>query len=363
MVPGQGRVTAVLAGALRDPAVSPDWSGADVSALIDTARRHRVDLLLGWMLRAAGALDDWPKAFVDDFQRVERQALYVDCVRHAELASVLRTLDGVGVRALLFKGAALAYTHYPAPHVRPRADTDLLVPAEELHALEAVIGRLGYVRPAETAGDLVSYQSHYQKTDRHGVTHALDVHWKISNFQALANRFTHGELWDRRVGVDGLGPAAAAVDATHALLLALVHRAGHHPGSTNLLWLYDFHLLNRSLTAAQMRQVHDVADARGLTDIAAEGLTLASHWFGDTSGDPAPAVQQPWTQAQVLHLDLRALPDWPTRVRLIREHVLPSANYMRAKYGVRSNAMLPALYVWRVVHGLPKWLRRPTADD
>jgi hypothetical protein len=31
---------------------------------------------------------------------------------------------------------------------------------------------------------------------------------------------------------------------------------------------------------------------------------------------------------------------------------------MRAKYGVRSNLLLPALYAWRVVAGAPKWLRR-----
>ena len=60
--------------------------------------------------------------------------------------------------------------------------------------------------------------------------------------------------------------------------------------------------------------------------------------------------------------DLQALPNWGARVRLIREHVLPSAAYMRAKYGVRSNAALPALYVWRVLCGLPKWFRRPAGN-
>ena len=36
------------------------------------------------------------------------------------------------------------------------------------------------------------------------------------------------ELWERRVSLRALSSAAATVDAVHALLLALVHLAGHH---------------------------------------------------------------------------------------------------------------------------------------
>jgi hypothetical protein len=35
---------------------------------------------------------------------------------------------------------------------------------------------------------------------------------------------------------------------------------------------------------------------------------------------------------------------------------------MRAKYGVRSNVVLPALYIWRALQGMPKWLRRSAQD-
>src|SRR5258705_13581156 len=115
-----------------------------------------------------------------------------------------------------------------------------------------------------------------------------------------------------------------------------------------------------------------LAAARGLCKSAIEGLALARVWFGDAGVGPlietlrarkahrqdAIVVQGPWTQARLLRLDLDALPDWKTRGRLIREHLLPSASYMRERYGVRSNLLLPALYVWRVLHGAPKWRRR-----
>jgi hypothetical protein len=375
MSPPDPSAAAIVAEALRDPAgPPPDWAaGADAAAVIGAASRHRVLLLLGWLLRDAGALDEWP-GLAQAFERAERQALSVDCVRQAELATVLHELDAAGVRPLLFKGAALAHTHYPTPHVRVRADTDLLMADGEVRVFERVLDRLGYIRPVETSGALVSYQSHYQKTDRYGVTHALDVHWKISNLQALANCVTHTELWNCRVPVVPLGPSAVTVDAPHALLLALVHRAGHHPGSRNLLWIYDLHLLDSRLTAHERLQFQANVAARGLNSIAAEGLGIARRWFGDpaldalddaTRGAPASGddLVRPWTPAEVLRLDLQALPDWRTRGRLLREHLLPSSSYMRAKYGVQSNVMLPALYIWRVLHGMPRWLRRPAIDD
>jgi hypothetical protein len=69
-----------------------------------------------------------------------------------------------------------------------------------------------------------------------------------------------------------------------------------------------------------------------------------------------------WTPAEVLGMDLHALPDWRSRGRLLREHLLPPSSYMRAKYGVRSNVVLPALYIWRALQGMPKWLRRSPQD-
>lgn len=363
---------AIIARALRDPASSPPTFEIDAASLVAAASRHRVLLLSGWTLRAAGTLNDWPAEFIDAFQRAERAAVIEDALQHAELVQVLEELSTAGVRAVLFKGAALAHTHYPASYLRVRADTDLLVAASDLAVLEAVLRRLGYVRPAETSGRLVSYQRHYHKFDRHGVAHAFDVHWKISNLQALAERWTWQELWGCRVSVAALGASAVTVDDVHALLLALVHRAGHHPGSHNLLWIYDLHVLASRLQPAEMSQVQEIAGARGLGQIAADGLALARDRFDNRAVDPvidalrargahqddAMVIQGSWTQASVLRLDLDALPNWRARGRLIREHLLPPSSYMRARYGVRSKLLLPGLYVWRALCGAPKWLRR-----
>jgi hypothetical protein len=369
---------AIIRRALQDPASqTPAPTGFDAEALVAAASHHRVFLLLGWMLRAAGTLTDWPPEFIEAFRRAERVAASVDCVRHIELMRALTELTSAGVRVLPFKGAALAHTHYPAPHVRVRTDTDLLVPISEAPMLEDALARLGYVRPLETSGQLVSYQSHFHRTDRHGLMHALDVHWKISNMQALADRFTFEELWERRVPIPRLGAPAVTISDTHALLLALVHRAGHHPGSSDLLWIYDLHLLASGLTPDEMLRVQELAGNRGLSQIAADGLALARDSFGTAAADlavgpllhraahqeNAAVIRGRWNQAGALRVELGALGTWRARGRLLREHLFPPASYMRARYRVKSNLLLPGLYMWRVLLGAPRWLRRRDAAD
>jgi hypothetical protein len=368
---------ALIAGALRDPTGAPPRGCVDVSHLLAAATRHRVLLLTGWMLRAAGRLMEWPAEFVDTFYRCERDAVAIDCLRHTELARVLGAMTSADLRVVLFKGAALAHTHYPAPHLRPRADADLLAAETEMPGVEQILLRLGYARQIETSGRLVSYQSHYVKIDDYGLTHAFDVHWKISNLQALADRITHEDVWERRVLLAAFGASACTAGDAHALLLALIHRAGHHPGSRNLLWIYDLHCLATGLSADQRREFFDLAAARGLSLIAAEGLALARDTFGTAGVEPlveafraeiprgqeVRVLEGSWTMARLLRLDLVALPGWRDRARLLREHLLPPPRYMRARYGVASNLMLPPLYLWRVLAGTPKWLRRQAADD
>jgi hypothetical protein len=361
-----------IAAAIREPgAPLPLAAACEAGALVDAASHHRVLLLLGYRLRAAGQLAAWPAEFQERFRSAERLAAAVDGARHVQLERVLSALDASGIRALVIKGAALAYTDYPAPHVRTRCDTDLLICSDDVSAAEQTFRALGYTREQETSGRLVSHQRHYALRDQFGIAHLFDVHWKVSDRQALADTLSFEELWATRVAVGALGPAAATVSTDCALLIALVHLAGHHPGSHDLLWLYDIHLLAGRLTAQEIVAAQHGAIERGIGALARDGLMDAWRTFGGTDTKAladamglAPIDSQPgyWRQpsrlADIMRRDLVALPTWRARALLLREHLLPPTSYMRAKYGVDSNVMLPALYVWRVLAGAPAWLRR-----
>ena len=156
-----------------------------------------------------------------------------------ELARVLAELEAAGVKVLLVKGAALASSLYPEPSLRPRIDTDLLVPQESFDAADRVLRDAGYhAAPAVTTGDFVSHQVAYELRDRHGLSHVIDLHWKMLNPQSLADALPFGLLAEDAIQVRRQDLRASVPSHRASLLLACVHRLAHHQQQERLIWLY-----------------------------------------------------------------------------------------------------------------------------
>jgi hypothetical protein len=304
-----------------------------------------------------------------------RDAAAIEQVVRRELGDVATALRRDGVDTLLFKGAALALTHYASPVLRPHVDIDVLLPADAVPEATAVFERLGYRRPPYVTGQLVSSQLPYQKLDRHGVRHAYDLHWKISIPQVFANTFSIDELAAGAIPVprvDGI----RAIGPLHALLAACIHRVAHHHGRDRLIWLYDIHLLGERLSVPEAEELVRLAAEKQITAVCERGIALAQKTFGTrcparlleglriaegrSGGEPSAVYLQPrLRKVDVLRSDLAALPSWRARGRLLKEHVFPPAAYMREAYGVKSLAWMPALYAWRFARGARRWVLRP----
>src|SRR5262249_1172510 len=88
---------------------------------------HELHLVLAAGPARLGIADTWPEDARRHAQRALVDASVVEMMRRRELVRILKILADVGIGVLVFKGAALGRTHYPAPHLRPRSDTDLLI--------------------------------------------------------------------------------------------------------------------------------------------------------------------------------------------------------------------------------------------
>jgi hypothetical protein len=300
-----------------------------------------------------------------------RGAAVVEAARERELCRVLGALGGVGVRAVLLKGAALGHTHYPRPELRPRLDTDLLIDADGRDRAAEVLVTLGYRRAAETDGDLCVSQVHFDYVDAAGVRHPLDVHWRMSNALAFADVLSYDEIARDALPLPGLGPHAFAPCAAHSLLVACVHRVAHHRDSPQLLWLYDIHLLAGGLDDDARTQLVDLAAARRVRAVCAASLQRAADAFGGSAATLAAIIAPPagtleptvaflaqrFRPIDVLTTDVKALDGWTQRLQLVREHVFPPREYMFARYRTRQSLSLPWLYLQRIVTGAPKWFR------
>jgi hypothetical protein len=367
-----GSTVEQLAGLVRG-AVAPRLEmPGDLSRLVEEAAQHGVTGLLAHRANGGGAA--WPEELRAALRNEIARGVALDAIRQREMTGVLADLAKRGVGPLLLKGTALAYTLYENPALRPRFDADLLVRREDMNAVGEVMIARGYARPRQVTGELVMHQLDYTRKDAHGVWHVYDFHWKLANRLAVADMLSYDELARGAVPIPALGPHARGLGRVHALMLACVHRVAHHPADDRLIWIHDIHLLCGALTQEDARALARLAVDRGVSAVCADGLAAAQRWFGTTlpdglidaltarpHGEPeasAVFLRPDGSRAEELLSDLRALPDWATRVRLLYEHAFPSPAYMSGMYTVSNRALLPALYAHRICRGAWKWFRR-----
>ncbi len=364
-----GGVAAVLRGervAWRALGVAPDaflaWCAAeDLTGLVQ--RR-----LAAW----PGC--DWPRQVRDALTSDARAEAMREALRRQETVRALGALAARGVQPVLLKGTPLAYTAYAEPSLRPRSDTDLLIaPAQEDDVRRAMSG-LGYA-PTNYCEN-VFCQFELAKTDTFGVAHAFDFHWKISTQSAFADVLGYDEAAREAMPVPALGARARAAGPVHALLLACIHPAMHHRNAERLLWLHDIHLLVSMLSEADLHRFAALAAERGVRAVCAHELALARSRLGTevparvlaalavsrgTAEPSAPYLEPKRHWSDEVMANVRGLPRWADRLRLLKEIVLPAPGYMLRAYGLdgrgAAGALLPALYVHRGVRGLWRVLR------
>jgi hypothetical protein len=303
-----------------------------------------------------------------------RREMVADLLRESGLKQVLVALARAGVTPLLMKGGQLAYTHYPRPELRPRADTDVLIRESDRRAVDAALTDLGYRPDGQTSGKLVSYQASYVKGGQGAVFHVVDVHWKIANPQAFADVLSYAELADSAVPIRREGLSALGLCDIHSLLVACVHRVAHHLDSAELRWLYDIDLIVRRFGRAEWERFMALAAERGVRAVCRRSLEQTARWLrtdvpdyvwedlrlsASTGGELTARYLASRAPAAEVIDDLRALTTWADRWLLLREHCFPPATYMRNVYAPSSAVPLPLLYAWRVVHAARRWLVKP----
>jgi hypothetical protein len=345
--------------------------GAITAALVAAARRHRLHLLVGSGLLAAER--DGPPG--STLVREITIAAALNAWHEEAVRTLLDSLGLANLPALLLKGTGLAYTIYPAPHLRPRVDVDLLIRRDTLDRCEALLASCGWHRAPERDSELAEPQRHYVTRGPGAALYHLDLHWKIASPRLFADTLGFDELQSRAVCVPHLGRHAKTLGRVDALFLACLHRVAHHADAIELLWLWDIHLLMERLTPDDREQFVGLARRTGMTAVCARGLQLSHECFGTShsaelaarlqrSGDGITAKAEPSSRfvggfrlITILQSDLSTLP-WRARMQLIGEHLFPSRAYMRARYPLCPPVLLPFAYVGRIARGAPKWLKR-----
>ena len=341
--------------------------------VLKAAAANGVESLLRLRINEAAGWSSVPAAVRDALDARARDAAAGEGLRFAELRRIFAKLRQVGVRALVFKGAALAYTHYPAPYLRPRCDTDLLVQREDRERAVDAFVALGYHRLNSVGREAV----HTQWTlERRTISqlHFIDLHWKLSNRPLFASMLTFDELEVAAVAIPRLGDGAFTLTPVHALLLACIHRVSHDD-SERLIWLYDIKLLADGLSPGEWEEFRRLAIRKQVVGLCARSLELMAARLGcsvaisqqvSSIGVTASPRERSLgylgspSSLRSLVLDVKASKGLATKAILVASHLFPDAAYMRKAHRVTSDAALPAIYAQRAARGIWRLLSKAT---
>ncbi|MDC0068356.1 nucleotidyltransferase family protein [Gammaproteobacteria bacterium] len=132
----------------------------------------------------------------------------------------------------------------------------------------------------------------FERTDRFGAVHSIDLHWRFNNNWMLAGAVGFEELWGIRVPLRALGSHTWTRTNLFALLIACVHCGAqlkevayeigdfYRISSESTLWFYDIHMLSELLSDSERVSWSVIVINRGFSEFAISGLERSCLLFG-----------------------------------------------------------------------------------
>lgn len=335
----------------------PDWppptNNDFYSGLLEQCAYHGVDALVHHLIKDHENSASIPPRVRDRLGRRSKQLAAIELARAHDQTGLRNLLAESGIRAVLMKGGALAYTHYPAPYLRTRVDTDIFISLRDIGKIRELFERSGY----RLEGWI--YKSHQFKAMKSGFGGQVikyDVHWRSSNNAAYARVLAHDSVLEEAVPIPQLD-GFNALSPRHALLQACLHRAANpNHDADRLIWIYDLHLILNRMTEVETLEFANLAVRFNIQAICLESIEKASQNFKTKVPQSAlsvlrtpvpartPAGAYTGSQLALMMDDLRLLRGGRNRLDYVREFLFPPADYLLRRYGKTGHHWTPVLY-------------------
>ena len=332
--------------------------------LLDKLEYHGITLL-------AGEYKTLPPELNGHLAQLKAMMVANDKLKQIELASLFDAFNDKGLNAVLFKGSALAYSLYPKPWLRPRSDSDVLIAPKDRIKFDATLHQLRYQKLLTIQGDYVSYQSTYGKALAGSSFINIDLHWKINNRQMFSQTFTAQELTKngaQLTQLEGtpLRSSASIPSYVDSVLIASIHRLGHHHTEERLAWLYDIHLLIGRFTDQDWRQLTHRSARKQICAITLDALKTAQHYLLTELDDEAMSqleasasrfeassifLNRQLSERHYFWADLKSMSDLKSKFVFLRESVVPPPDYVRQQMNTRWASIA---YIKRFIRGLKR---------
>ncbi|MBN1890289.1 MAG: nucleotidyltransferase family protein [Thermoflexales bacterium] len=319
-----------------------------------------------------------PPDFASELHIAYYAALADAELHERELKRVLQALSAQGVQPVMFKGAALAYTVYPAPACRPMGDLDLWVMAEEIPQARAALEAIGYACHTKSRRPLAMMKQNsgeLQMVSAQAGSGLVELHWGTfaGEWLSRAANVDEAGLRARGVGLSLVGHEVLALAPEDALIQLAVHWAiNHQLAYPWLRALVDVVLLARAQPVdwqvlAQRARAWRVSAAVWLV------LSLAVELAGLEEARPAvsqlaPSRQRAWLLDRLANaasvVEMRDLREggarfvylllmaerWQDAARLFWRALWPEHAWLLARYG-QSGLAVQVRHLFNAIRG------------
>jgi len=312
----------------------------DWTRFIALAEHHRVVPLV--YRRLTSYADQLPGGDVTVLRSIYEENALRALQFTGELVRILKHLEAEGIRAIAYKGPALAQVLYGGVTARQFSDLDILVRPEDVRNAKAALAELGYKSTIELSARLeqayISSGCGYAFDGWLG-PHFLDLQWRIvprfyavnldvASFFERAERVTLGGHSFSTLGVDDL------------LVVLCVHAAKHL--WVQLSWLCDIAELASS-ARIDWDSIWQRSRQLGLQRTVAINVLLAH----DLLGLPLPLPVESWSKQDRLSEILKG-----EMLRIIRRsshHDTESTAYFRLMMRLRERWLDKSRFLWRLI--------------
>jgi len=163
---------------------------------------------------------------------------------HDAVGNAIGELNRIGVTPALLKGISVAEQYYQPPSARIMGDVDLLVPAEDAAAAQAMLQQMGYRElDSEAPGD----SHHHLPAMRHPDTGViLELHTALYSARSGPAAFSPIDeaQWREHWVDDQLsGHDVYRLGADYQLAYTLMHWAAEHKWADGVFGILDFQLI------------------------------------------------------------------------------------------------------------------------
>lgn len=254
--------------------------------------------------------------------------------------------------AAVVKGAALAFTLYPDPALRPLSDIDILVRKEDIPEALARLRAAGYREqtPEMAPGLTRVLGHHFHLAGGREASFHLEVHWTLALSDHDRRAPDMAWFWAHTEPLRLPFPTPfLTLDPTAHLLYVAAHAMLHHgEARAHPRWVYDVHLLvEKEGARIRWEELAEQAAAWRWTEAVLRALQRAAERFGTSIPQEALATLGAHRDRAIADLlerkaarwgkgedtwELFSSVDWTARIALLRSLFFPSGAFIRWYY-------------------------------